>query len=1303
MLVCFVLQLNAQTNPSPHTKCLSDQYHEQLMSDPHYAKQWQKERKAILESAEYASRGPGACATPLIIPVAVHYNSPVTNANLQCLYDAAEAQIEQLNLDYSSCNANAGELCNWINAGCTNFGGTAGADAMPEDGSCIQFVLACGAALPESEVSDAGVAYAITVGDYTWPNVPGTTWDGYLNIFVSDGTTAGVGGGVLGVAPLGGASNPNGNGVFVDAGSFGSQTFAGCTSGGSIDMAAPYDGGATLTHEVGHYFGLDHTFSDNLADTPAQTTENFGCPTVDLVNCTSSVGDDYSGNFMDYVDDDCMHNFSADQVALMCATAADQTSWASTGDCTAPAYASCQGACVVVLAVCPEASDLLLDNLLDGDMVCDNSGQIAIAAVENVNLYLPGFEISWSSGVWGGEISADITDGCDAGVLALPQGSFGDVVAVSAGGNQDLTYWTPGGTGPTIVLSDLAAPGDSELNDFTIVDRLCGDIIFGGTGTTITFDAAGVMVGGPIALPALTGGVTMSGPGITEDGCAQGFAIFDPVAAGAGVHQICVDYTGVSCTSATNDCPAVQNCISVTVLASPVFDFASFDIMCNGATYDVSIPLDYNPAGGPFVVTATGGVLSPAVLSGSGSDVLMVTGIPSGTAFTIDVDDTSGSNCDTAVGSTFTCLDCSADVIADITPGREFCSTDAVVPLTPPKTPAIIPVSLTVTVLDGGDFPTEHVAAILPDNAGAPDFTAPIWELNAGDAALIDAFAVLCDGAGDTAGAGIISANASTIAIPTGGSFYIALVDDWGDGWGATASFTFADQCGTVYADQTALDNGCGSIFGPFNADLLQSGIFTGNGVELVSDPDGTLGNGDESWQFNPATATVSDAVCTTEDIVYEFFDECGNFCDVRVTPIIYSAPQGVDVAKTIADCDASGNVTFSVADMGITGGNATYLMTYSYTDAAGVLQTLTDVAIADIVVQGGGANASITVTISNDPTAYTAPCDGNACISTIVLTSVSCCSVTDPTGVTITDSQCQADNVTVSGGSFDGTAAACVTGVLTYYTDATMTTSMVAPTYSQTGPAQTLFMTCFDAATNCESDLITVGPTVPGQCSAIVVAQDFALSDPCDCNDDQSANGAMDGTFNETIVVNTNPVATGLSLCVANGGTGDAPAAGTPLVDNGDGTYSLTFTHTDAIGYSLTVAECVDLDTPITGSIDNVCFYPIIELPLTDACSNATPIDLTTLAVETTGMAFDGVFSFSGTGVTGNIFDPAAAGIGIHTITVDYVPTSVAGTNPGTVATCTTDIMIQVSVIDCTVCNADNGTLSIKVIPTDN
>lgn len=88
----------------------------------------------------------------------------------------------------------------------------------------------------------------------------------------------------------------------------------------------PYDQGMTLAHEAGHWLGLSHTFQggcavdpalgDEVPDTPAQNVANFGCPTRSNTcpgNIGALKGRDPINNYMNYVDDSCMDNFTPGQ------------------------------------------------------------------------------------------------------------------------------------------------------------------------------------------------------------------------------------------------------------------------------------------------------------------------------------------------------------------------------------------------------------------------------------------------------------------------------------------------------------------------------------------------------------------------------------------------------------------------------------------------------------------------------------------------------------------------------------------------------------------------------------------------------------------------------------------------------------------------------------------------------------------------------------------------------------------------------------------------------------------------------
>ncbi|KAF7537180.1 hypothetical protein G7Z17_g12901 [Cylindrodendrum hubeiense] len=128
-----------------------------------------------------------------------------------------------------------------------------------------------------------------------------------LNVYFEPGTQ------YLGYAYFPASVTTGSNAYYLDGVVIRSTT----VPGGSL---AQYNLGHTATHEIGHWFGLYHTFEgytcggngDYVSDTPAESEEAYDCE-IGRDTCPSLAGADPVTNYMDYSDDSCFTGFTSGQ------------------------------------------------------------------------------------------------------------------------------------------------------------------------------------------------------------------------------------------------------------------------------------------------------------------------------------------------------------------------------------------------------------------------------------------------------------------------------------------------------------------------------------------------------------------------------------------------------------------------------------------------------------------------------------------------------------------------------------------------------------------------------------------------------------------------------------------------------------------------------------------------------------------------------------------------------------------------------------------------------------------------------
>ncbi|MWA02601.1 zinc metalloprotease [Actinomadura sp. LD22] len=247
------------------------------------------------ETGRRASVRSGVVTIPVVVHVVHNPGTPAQN-----IADAQiHSQIDVLNWDFRAANPDVSRVPDpWKPLVAdieVEFAlATADPHGAPTDG-----IVRVETGRTEFDSHD-GVKAAASGGADPWPS------DQYLNLWVCQ-----LGEGLLGYAQFPGGP-PHTDGVVVLHSAFGTTGTA----------AAPYDGGRTATHEIGHWLDLFHIWGDDdgacsnddrVADTPNQAGSNVGKPAFPHVTCDNGPNGDMFMNYMDYVDDDSMFMFTRGQ------------------------------------------------------------------------------------------------------------------------------------------------------------------------------------------------------------------------------------------------------------------------------------------------------------------------------------------------------------------------------------------------------------------------------------------------------------------------------------------------------------------------------------------------------------------------------------------------------------------------------------------------------------------------------------------------------------------------------------------------------------------------------------------------------------------------------------------------------------------------------------------------------------------------------------------------------------------------------------------------------------------------------
>ena len=266
-----------------------------------------QEKCGVVEGRQWEPNGVVYRTSEAVIPVVVHIVWRDSSQNISD--QRIHSQIEALNTDFQANNAERALLPDPLQslAGSTGFRfclSQTDPNGSPATGITRTYTSLQNLGSSRTLDGDWRIFFSEEGGVDAWDTRR------YLNIYVCELAT------FLGIATASNEPDLLGSaqdGILMDHRAFGTR-----------QTPPPYHLGRTLTHEVGHYFGLAHPWGarlndcdadDGLADTPPQAGSYIGeCPVGERHSCGTP---DYYMNFMNFTDDACMSFFTPDQRELM--------------------------------------------------------------------------------------------------------------------------------------------------------------------------------------------------------------------------------------------------------------------------------------------------------------------------------------------------------------------------------------------------------------------------------------------------------------------------------------------------------------------------------------------------------------------------------------------------------------------------------------------------------------------------------------------------------------------------------------------------------------------------------------------------------------------------------------------------------------------------------------------------------------------------------------------------------------------------------------------------------------------------